>query len=157
MTRPVRRDGPLRETNLTDEEVREIQEAARGVVPDAIVNISGVVRGCPCEEGAGCSDRVWIVAYRPGFMKGLQLSRIGGRWGVGRVQQLWLELEDLDSRRQASFASGMAGRIDRQKFQEERQRLSEEEQKLYDKFPVCATDSVSPETVSAPRSASDKH
>ena len=33
-------------------------------LPGAIVNIGGVVSGCTCEEGASCSDQVWIVAYR---------------------------------------------------------------------------------------------
>jgi tetratricopeptide (TPR) repeat protein len=152
-TRPTRRDGPLREVNLSDEEVREIQAAAHGVVPEALVNISGVVSGCPCEDGAGCSDQVWIVAHRPGLMKGLQLSRMGGHWAVGPVQQWWLEFEDFESR----FASAMAGRMERQKFQEERQRLSEERQKLYDKFPACASDSSSPGTVTGPLSGTAKH
>jgi hypothetical protein len=55
---PVRRDGPLREADLSDEEAREIQGVAHVVVPDALVNISGVVTGCPCEDGTGCSDQV---------------------------------------------------------------------------------------------------
>jgi hypothetical protein len=54
---------------IRSEEVREIQAAAHGVVPGALVNISGVVTGCPCEDGTGWSDQVWIVAYRSAEMK----------------------------------------------------------------------------------------
>jgi hypothetical protein len=94
-THPVRRDGPLREANLSDEEVREIQAAAHGIVPDTLLNISGVVSGCPCEDGAGCSDQLWIVAYRPGVIKGLEMSRISQHWAIGPVQHWWLEFDSL--------------------------------------------------------------
>jgi hypothetical protein len=93
--RPVRRDGPLRELNVSDEEVREMQSIALNVFPGAIVNISGVVSGCSCEEGSSCSDQVWIVAHRTGHSQGLQLSRVNGRWGIGVVQQWWLNFEEL--------------------------------------------------------------
>ena len=132
---PVRRDGPLRDVDLSDEEVREIQAVGRGVVPDALVNISGVVTGCPCEEGTGCSDQVWIVAHRPGEMKGLQLSRINDRWTIGPVQQWWLDSEQLYARR-ASFASW-------KEFLSERQKLD-------DRFPTCTGESASSMTEPAP-------
>jgi len=122
-SRPARREGPLREANISDEEVREIQAVAHGVVPDSLVYISGVVTGCPCEEGGGCTDQVWIVAHEPGVMKGLQLSRISGRWTIGPVQKWWLDLEQLEARR-TGFAS-----------------LTEfltERQKLYERFPACS-------------------
>ena len=93
--RPIRRDGPLRELNVSDEEVREIQSIALNVLPGSIVNISGVVSGCSCEEGSSCSDQVWIVAHRPGHSQGLQLSRVNGHWGIGVVQQWWLNFEEL--------------------------------------------------------------
>ena len=82
-SRPVRIDGPLRYENISDIEVREIETATRKVYPGAIVNISGVTTGCPCEDGPTCTDQVWIVAYRPERIKGLMLSRIDGRWGIG--------------------------------------------------------------------------
>lgn len=93
--RPRRRDHPLRYENISDREVTEIQIAARDVVPKAIVNISGVVTGCPCEEGAGCTDQAWIVATRPGLSVELQLSRISGTWTIGPIQQFWLSMADL--------------------------------------------------------------
>lgn len=98
-TRPARREGPLREDNITDVEVREIQEVMASLAPGAIVNISGVVTGCPCEEGGGCTDQVWVVANRPERSRGLQLSRISGHWTVGPVQQWWLDYERLQTQR----------------------------------------------------------
>lgn len=87
---PRRRDTPMREINVTDEEVREVQAAALEAVPKAIVNIGAVTRGCACEDGAGCTDHVWIVATTGARSTGLQLSRIEGRWVIGPVQQWWL-------------------------------------------------------------------
>jgi hypothetical protein len=98
-TQPDRRNGPLREANLSDNEVREIQAIAFRIFPGAILNISGVVTGCPCEEGPACADQVWVVARSGGHTNGLQLSRIGGRWAVGVVQQWWLNYQKLQADR----------------------------------------------------------
>jgi hypothetical protein len=95
---PSRRDSPLRDSNITDEEVREIQIVARQVMPGAIVNISGVVMGCPCEDGPTCSDQVWIVAYTPEKSRGLQLSKMGGHWTIGPLQQWWINYDELSAR-----------------------------------------------------------
>lgn len=139
---PARRDSPLREANLSDEEVREIQAVAHGVVSDSLVNISGVVTGCPCEEGANCSDQVWIVAYSPMRTKGLQLSKIGGRWAIGPVQQWWLDLENIDSR-ETSFVSRTA--------------YFAEREKLYARFPVCPSDHGLSAAAKGALTVSDKH
>lgn len=120
-TRPIRRDGPLRELNVTDEEVREIQIATLNIYPGSLVNISGVVTGCPCEEGPACSDQVWIVSHRPGLMKGLQLSKIDDHWAVGVVQRWWLSLEKVEGTRKTSPGT-----------------YEKELQSLYDSFPACA-------------------
>jgi hypothetical protein len=96
---PSRRDGPLRKTNISDQEVREIQAVAATVSPGAIVNISGVVTGCPCEDGPACTDQVWVVAYRPDQSRGLQLSKISDHWTIGAVQQWWLDRDSLFARR----------------------------------------------------------
>jgi hypothetical protein len=119
--RPTRRDGPLRDQNVSDQEIREIEAATRQVVPGAIVNISGVVAGCACEEGADCSAQVWVVPYRPGAPGGLQLSRVSGVWKVGLVQQWWLEYDQLMA--QQSRLS-----VD--------ERIAREDD-LYSRFPVC--------------------
>jgi hypothetical protein len=97
--RPRRRDEPLRYLNITDIEVREIQFVAEKFVPKAIVNISPVVTGCPCEEGPQCTEQVYIVANGSDKSSGLQLSRIKNAWVVGHVQQWWLRYDALRARR----------------------------------------------------------
>jgi hypothetical protein len=98
-TQPRRRDGPLRELNLSDNEVREIQAVVLQAYPGSILNISGVVTGCPCEEGPMCTDQVWVVAHNDGHTNGLQLSRVGGLWTVGMVQRWWTDYQRvLDNR-----------------------------------------------------------
>jgi hypothetical protein len=121
-SRPSRRDGPLRADNLTDEEVREIQAVVAGVHPGSIVNISGVVSGCPCEDGPACADQVWIVAFRANQNKGLQLAKVNGRWEIGPLQQWWLDLEKLTANREryvsaAAYDTALNG--------------------LYGRFPAC--------------------
>jgi hypothetical protein len=133
VTRPARRDGPLRELNISDGEVREIQSAALQVYPGAIVNISGVVTGCPCEEGPGCTDQVWIVAHKPGQSQGLQLSRFNGHWSIGVVQQWWLDFDKVAGLRVRSPAQNQA--------------LKD----LYDSYPVCVDESTSSTPEAAPR------
>jgi hypothetical protein len=120
LTRPMRRDGPLREVNLSDNEVREIQSVVSELYPGAILNISGVVTGCPCEEGASCSDQVWTVAHSEGRIDGLQLSRIGDRWMVGSIQQWWLSYAQLQASRNLSPV-----------------KRTEALQSLWDSFPAC--------------------
>ncbi len=97
--RPRRRDEPLRYENITDIEVLEIQTVAAKVVPKAIVNISPVVTGCPCEEGPQCTDQVYIVASNPIDSVGLQLSRVKNLWQVGVMQRWWIRYDALRARR----------------------------------------------------------
>ena len=120
--RPTRRDGPLRTDNVSDEEVREIQAVVSQVLPGSILNISGVVSECPCEDGPACSDQVWIVAHRPNQTKGLQLSRINAHWAIGPVQQWWFDFENLAATRQR-FAPNAA--------------FYSAQNSLYDRYPVC--------------------
>jgi hypothetical protein len=86
--RPI---GSLRQDNITDEEVREVQRAALEVYPDSIVNISGVAEGCDCEEGPRCTAQVWLVLYNENQTRGLELSKIDGHWKVGALQSWWLQ------------------------------------------------------------------
>lgn len=95
---PARRDTPMRELNISDNEVREIQQVTETFLPRAIVNISTVVSDCPCEEGPQCTDQVYILANRSETTLGLQLSRIKNKWTVGDVQRWWLRHEDLEAR-----------------------------------------------------------
>ena len=88
---PGRRDTPLRELNISDGEVREVQNIAARFLPRALVNISPVVAGCPCEEGSECTAQVYVLATAKEETTGLQLSRTGQHWDVGVVQKWWLK------------------------------------------------------------------
>lgn len=118
---PRRRDAPLRELNLTDDEVREIQAATRSYLPNAYLNISPVVTGCPCEDGGGCTDQVYVLADAGAQSKGLQLSRIRNEWKVGDVQKWWLGYSRLLEVRDST---------DRQAYEQAAFKLARE-------FPVC--------------------
>ncbi|HKU91001.1 MAG TPA: hypothetical protein VJP84_14510 [Steroidobacteraceae bacterium] len=86
---PARRNTPLRDLNISDEEVREVEQLTRKYLPRAYVNISPVVTDCPCEEGPACTAQVYVVAQTPDETRGIQLSRMKDRWNVGVVQQWW--------------------------------------------------------------------
>jgi hypothetical protein len=117
----------LRQDNITDEEVREVQRAALDVYPDSIVNISGVTDGCDCEDGGGCTAQVWLALYRDNKIRSLELSKIGGHWAIGAVQRWTLEFDQLQARN-----PGYGSRANQMAWQEERQRL-------LDSFPSCPT------------------
>jgi len=94
---PKRRDEPLREQNISDNEVREIQELVKEYIPREFLNISPVVTGCACEEGVDCSAQVYIVGMAGSGSRGLQLSRIAKAWRIGAVQKWWLEFYALET------------------------------------------------------------
>jgi hypothetical protein len=123
--RPRRPHGRLREANVSDVEVREIVVVIRQRYPGAIVNISGVTSDCPCQDGPACDSQVWVVADRDGSSNGLLLSRIGGHWTIGPVQEWWLEYEGWLNRMSA------ARRIsDRAKRAQRYAQLAEEQETL---------------------------
>jgi hypothetical protein len=93
--KPRRRDFPLREMNLSDIEVREIQQEIRDLVPPEFMNISPVVTGCDCEEGPDCDAQVFVIALNGGGHSGVQLSRISKAWRIGAIQRWWLEYDAL--------------------------------------------------------------
>jgi len=134
---PKRRDEPLRYLNISDYEVRELQLVAEKYLPKALLNISPVVTGCPCEEGPQCTDQVYIVAETAQSSRGLQLSRVRNAWVVGTVQQWFLRYDELRSRQ---------GQMDFQKYMRA-------ESELYREFPMCVGDLVPAEntTVSMPK------
>jgi hypothetical protein len=124
-TRPKRNEAHLRAENITDEEVRELQGAARSVLPEAIVNIAGVTSDCPCEDGPDCSAQVWVVAYDPKKTVGLMFSKIDGHWGIGPVQNWWLRY-DAHWAKRPSWQNNVKGVA-----------WSEEQEALYASFPSC--------------------
>ena len=96
---PERRDGPLRDINISDDEIREVQAIKEKYLPSDYVNISPVVTDCACEEGPTCTAQVWVVATLNGKERGLQLSRLNDHWGVGVVQQWWLKFHAIQWQR----------------------------------------------------------
>ena len=139
--RPKRRDEPLRYLNISDIEVREIQEVAQKYLPKVLLNISPVVTGCPCEEGPQCTDQVYIVAETTQAYRGLQLSRVRNTWVVGSVQQWYLKYEELLSReRKMNYAS-----------------FERAQSELYREFPVCVGELVPAENrIPSPKKAEPK-
>jgi hypothetical protein len=95
--KPARRDTPLRELNISDNEVREIQSLAARYKMSTMLNISPVVAGCPCEDGPLCTDQVYIVSELPEKPVGLQLSRVRNAWVVGPVQRWWLRYASFEA------------------------------------------------------------
>lgn len=123
---------PLREDNISDIEVREIQRLALARNSDAVVNIGGVVAGCACEEGASCVAQIAIVAYTPARSDRLILSRVDGHWRWSQLQQWWFEDEALQARYRE--ASGTP-----QEIRETRMTLSEEREQLLKRAPRCGS------------------
>ncbi len=121
---PRRREEPVREDNIRDREVEEIQLVMASVMPGSIVNIGAVVTGCPCEDGSSCSDQVWIVAHRPERSMGVLLSKIRGHWTIGPVQKWWWDYQDLLARREWLTTSWA---------------------ELMERFPTCTDDAAIPE------------
>jgi hypothetical protein len=87
---------PARRENISDDEVREVQDAALQVYPDFIVVISGVTDGCACEEGGQCSAQVGLALNRNNVTRSLVLSKIDGHWKIGAVQSWWLRYREFE-------------------------------------------------------------
>ena len=83
--------------------------------------ISGVVEGCPCEEGAFCSDQVWVVPKYDPTISGVLLSKINGHWAVGSVQQWWMDRAKLEANTQLTS-----------------NQRSEALNSFWEQFPACA-------------------
>jgi hypothetical protein len=121
-TLSYRRSAQLREININDEEVRQIEAVVRELIPGAIVTISGVAQGCPCEDGPGCSAQVWTAVYSPKRTSSLELSDINDHWVIGPVQRWFLESAQLDRSKYPTYAAYTAARG-----------------ALDDRYPACTT------------------
>jgi len=122
---PGRRDTPLRELNISDEEVREVETIAYQYLPRTVINISPVVTDCPCEEGPACTAQVYVVSTVKDKSRGLQLSRMHNRWQLGVVQEWWLRFESIG---QPNTGNSYRDYYLRRKAKSE----------LLEEFPVCA-------------------
>jgi hypothetical protein len=116
-----RSPGPLRAVNINDEEIRQIESVVRDVFPGAIVTISGVTQGCPCEDGPACSAQVTTAIYRDNTMRGLALSDINEHWVIGPLQQWYLDAAKL---KRTAFSNNAAH--------------AAALQALDDRYPTCA-------------------
>ncbi len=130
---PRRRDEPLRELNISDYEVREIQYMLREYLPKVIVNIGPVVTGCPCEEGRGCTEQVYVQANTATGSVGMLLSRVQKRWDLSRSEKWWMRWRSLQAEEH---------KLDYLDF---RQRAWE----LVRDFPVCTPEDATPAKISA--------
>jgi hypothetical protein len=122
---PARRNTPLRDVNISDEEIREVELLMRKYLPKAYVNFSPVVTDCPCEEGPACTAQLYVVAQSQTETRGIQLSRTRDRWNVGTVQQWWLRRDAVVRQRTGNPF------LDDYLFQK---AVNE----LYEEFPLCA-------------------
>lgn len=130
---PRRRDEPLRDVNISDYEVREIQYLLREHLPKAIVNIGPVVTGCPCEEGRGCTEQVYIQANTESQSVGMLLSRVDRRWDLSRAEKWWHRWRTL---------LALEAKLPYLEF---RQRAWE----LVRDFPACTPEDATPAKISA--------
>jgi hypothetical protein len=77
---------PMWRENISDDEVREVQDAAHQVHRDFILVNSGVTDGCACEEGGQRSAQVGLALNRNNVTRSLVLSRLNGHWKVGAAR-----------------------------------------------------------------------
>ena len=131
-SRPHRLDEPLREQNISDDEVREVESITDIIYPGSISSIGGVTEGCPCEDGSSCDSQVWVLAYHEGKYHGLMLSRIDEVWMVGPIQEWWFGYDRFRERYRESFADRTRG------FVGDFERYREEQQRQLDSFPTCS-------------------
>jgi hypothetical protein len=133
---PGRRDTPLRDLNISDEEVREVQAVSKDYLPRAMVNISPVVTECPCEEGPQCTAQVYVLATENDKTVGLQLSRTKTTWAVGAVQKWWFK---RDAVRRQNTGDAFVDYYFYEKAMNE----------LYAEFPMCADTPTPVETTAS--------
>jgi hypothetical protein len=122
---PGRRDSPLRELNISDEEMREVEAIAYQYLPRTTINISPVVGDCPCEEGLACNAQVYVVSTVKDEWRGLQLSHMNNHWQLGLVQEWWLRFQAI---RAPHTGDSFLDYYLREKAQSE----------LYEEFPMCS-------------------
>jgi hypothetical protein len=140
-SRPRYSERKLREDNITDVEILEIQQITKALVPGAIVNIGGVWDSCPCEDGDSCVNQVWVVASASGQSTGVMLSKINNQWGIGPVQEWWFDYEKYEADwRRHILKRRNADLSELALLNEERDFLRELQLLLLERFPYCAAD-----------------
>ncbi len=100
-------DSPLREKNITDEEVREIQNAVRTYFPGAIVYVGGVFDRCKCEEGSNCISQVIVNGRVDDENFSVSLSNFGDSWTVSNEWKKRHKIHELAERMRARSDKNM--------------------------------------------------
>jgi hypothetical protein len=75
-----------RKEPFSDVEIEDMKSAVSEVYPGAFTTIGGASLVCACEEGPTCSSQSQVSVTHQGKNFGLSLSRIDGRWVVGKMQ-----------------------------------------------------------------------
>ena len=79
----------LRDKNITDIEVREIQSAMRSERPGPIRYIGAVTKGCSCTEGDACDAQVVVLTDS----EQIDFSHIDSKWQIGIFQKWKFKLK----------------------------------------------------------------
>lgn len=93
--------GTLREENITDSEVRELQKIVAERTPGTIVQFGPVTVGCACGESPSCTHQVMLTVERASPYTAVQFSRVKGTWQLSERQILALRSEQIRQRRLA--------------------------------------------------------
>lgn len=89
--------GKLRDENITDQEVREIQSLVQSFTYGEINYIGGVLDSCHCTEGPECTATLDIAVVSDLGTKQYELSLQSKKWELGKTQRWLLEYEKLMS------------------------------------------------------------
>jgi len=85
----------VRDENITDEEVLQIESAVSSFTKGQI-NYIGIVNGyCSCMDGPDCKATVDLTVKSPLETKLYELSQIKGTWQVGPRLKIGLEYKKL--------------------------------------------------------------
>ena len=85
----------IRQTDLQDIEIEQIDTTSKLFMPDSATMIGTVTMGCPCANGPTCSEQVWVTVYTQDDVKSLMYSKINNTWTIGPVQKWWLKHDAL--------------------------------------------------------------
>jgi hypothetical protein len=123
--------GNLREENITDEEVREVQKVVDEKMPGEIRRIGPVTVGCGCAERPGCTNELVIVVKTKAMADEVTLARVRKVWQLSELQQLELRRQRIREKRRLMSTAPAQERA------AYRKELEREEQLLLNDLPAC--------------------
>lgn len=125
----------MRDENIRDEEVKELQIVIATLDKGSITSIGPVIAGCHCEEGPACTAEVTVALHKPGQSVGMNFSRIEGKWQLGLLQK-W------DLKYGAAQARYWNRRVPAAERGKQQQAYVEELATLLAEMPQCAANST---------------